>query len=289
MGLAERDYARPRRTGGTRTITFNTWLIIANVAVFVVQGMLPRNIHTVWGPADPIYAFGHFSTVQGFMRLEVWRLVSFQFIHANLIHLVFNMFGLWMFGSLVEDRLGFKRYAAYYIVCGVFGGVAYLALNFLGSVVGLNLPGLIVNDPQTPLVGASAGVFGVIMACAKLAPNERVQLLLPPVPVRLRTFAYGYVAIAALNLFFGGHNAGGDAAHLGGAIAGFFFIRNLHLLRDFFDITGDSRPPRSSRAEARFEAQVDRILEKVRRETLASLSPRERAILKKASERGRGV
>lgn len=289
MGMADRHYAREPSRAPRTLIPFNTWLIIANIAVFVFQGFLPRKIHAVFGPIDPIAFYGHFSTYQGFMRLEVWRLVSFQFIHANLIHLAFNMFGLWVFGGLVEDRLGFKRYAAYYIVCGVFGGIAYLFLNLLGSVVGLNLPGVIVNDPQTPLVGASAGVFGVIMACAKLAPNERVQLLFPPIPLRLKTFAYGYVALAALNLLLGGHNAGGDAAHLGGAIAGFFFIRNLHLLHDFFDLTGDSRPPRPSRRQARFEREVDRVLEKVRRQSLASLSPREREILRKASERDRGA
>src|SRR5947207_11272537 len=102
----------------------------------------------------------------------------------------------------------------------------------LGSMAHLRRPGVLIDAPWTPLVGASAGVFGVILACAYIAPEAMVQLILPPVPLKLKWFAYGYVVVAAWNLLRGGANAGGDAAHIGGAIAGFFFIRNAHLLRD---------------------------------------------------------
>ncbi len=240
----------------------------------------------------PIQAYGHFSTAKGFFGLEVWRLISFQFLHANFTHLFFNMFGMFIFGGMVERQLGFKRYAAFYLVCGICGGIAYLSLNFIGSVLGVQLPGVLIDRTTMPLVGASAGVFGIIMACAYFYPKAEV-LLFGIVPLTIRTLAYAYVIFAGINLFRSGPNAGGDAAHLGGAIAGYFFIRNLHLLRDFFDIFGnsskpkDGRPPKSGRTRGK-PKDIDRILDKVNQEGLASLSEREKRLLRSASEESRG-
>ncbi|MEZ6243463.1 MAG: rhomboid family intramembrane serine protease [Phycisphaerales bacterium] len=246
---------------------------------------------------NPLSAFGHFSTYQGFLRLEVWRLVTFQFLHANLMHIVFNMLGLWIFGGIVEQYLGAKRYLAFYLVCGISGGLFYLLLNLIGSF-GLPLPGALAVDLTTPLVGASAGVFGVIIACAYISPNTVVQLLFPPIPLKMKTFAYGYLAIVAVNLFLpnltGGANQGGDAAHMGGALAGYFFIRRPHLLRDFFDVFNDSRKtsrakraPKGKRASPS-DREVDRILDKVNTEGLHSLSEHEKKTLRQATEGKRG-
>jgi membrane associated rhomboid family serine protease len=343
MGIYDRDYYRvgPRSGSGLgrlRFVSFNTWLIIVNVGVYLlgnvllnravmlvdagneyVQGVTPEQVKAgvedrsgvvqirpgvgaypiILPPAfpgdssrvigrhvvlamDPIEAFGHFSTYRGFWRIEVWRFITFQFLHGGFWHLFFNMFGLWVFGGMVEQALGFKRYAAFYLTCGIFGALSYLLLNLLGAGFHLRLPGVLINELWTPLVGASAGVFGVIVACAYIAPNAVVQLLFPPIPLPLKWFAYGYVAVAAWNLFTSGNNAGGDAAHLGGAAAGFFFIRNSHLLRDFFDVLGDSRKPRPVRGPA--QQEVDRILAKVANEGLHSLSDQEKRLLRQATE-----
>lgn len=252
--------------------------------------------------APPLEALGHFSTYSGFMRLEVWRLVTFQFLHSHdtIWHIALNMFALWMFGSLVEEQLGRKKYLAFYLVCGIFGGLAYLLLNLLGAVVHSSVPGLLFEDPRTPLVGASAGVFGIIMACARIAPNMPVYILFLPISFKMKWVAYAWIGLAAVNLFAGGANAGGDAAHLGGAIAGAFFIRRSYLLLDFFDVFGDSRrrrapgarrqapkPPREARSRAKDEAQIDAILDKVRREGMGSLSEREKKVLARDTERRR--
>ena len=100
--------------------------------------------------------------------LEFWRFVTFQFLHANWLHLFFNMLALWIFGPLVEAHMGFKRYAAFYLMCGIAGALMYLALNLAAILIGpaANIPGLLSNDPRVSLVGASAGVFGVLMAAA---------------------------------------------------------------------------------------------------------------------------
>lgn len=243
---------------------------------------------------DPFNAWGHFSTETGFFRLEVWRLVTFQFLHAGIIHLGFNMLGLYFFGPLVEQYLGKKRYAAFYLICGIGGGLAYLFLNLLGAI-GVSLPGALDVSTTTPLVGASAGVFGIIMACAFIAPTVTVQLLIPPIPMKMRTMAYIFVGLAALNLFFfQGANQGGDAAHLGGAVAGFFFIRRPHLLRDFFEVLGPKKGGgakkvrRPQGVSAKRDLEVDAVLDKVRSEGIGSLSEREKRVLRDATEEKRG-
>ncbi len=352
MGFFDRQYLRvgPRSGSGLGRIgalSINTWLIIINVAVFLIDPTLaalrravvvqeriaaphaktlavenppkplPAVGNTIWlnvfDPATnqlagvrqvqvmtPLQAFGHFSTAKAFVHftgggtifgLEVWRFLSFQFLHANLMHIFFNMFGLWVFGGMVEQQLGRRRYLGFYLACGVAGAIAYLALNFIGSQFswsGTWIPASLRGDPHTPLVGASAGVFGVIIGCAKIAPNEIVQLMFPPIPLRLKYMAYGYVAIAAGNLILGGKNAGGDAAHVGGAIAGFFLIRHSHVLNDFLDVLGPSGDrTNSDRGDTDERAEVDRILDKVARSGLGSLSGRERRALQRATDRQR--
>ena len=354
MGIYDREYIRvgPRASsglGGLRFISFNTWLILLNVGVYLLgvmlaQRPLPVYFETrlrvavpvadlveertfrnaagspvtsmagaragrdevykqvasrstgevvgvnVYMIQEPLTALGHFSTARAFFGLELWRFVTFQFLHGGFLHLFFNMFGLWIFGGMVEQYLGFKRYAAFYLVCGIFGAVAYLVLNFLGAGLHLRMPGVLINQLTTPLVGASAGVFAVIMAAAFIAPNAIVQLLFPPIPLPLWVMAYGYVGLAVINLFSSGNNAGGDAAHLGGAAAGYFFIRNTHLLRDFFDVFGGKGPARGVAHELN-PGEVDRILDKVRGSGLGSLTDRERDRLRRHSEglRRRGV
>jgi len=349
MALSDRDYLRvgPRSGSGLGRIgalSINTWLILINIAVFLIDPTLaalrqsvvvqetivaphgaglvavnPSKPPLAVGQVEalpvidtatqtqvgvryaqvmtPLQAFGHFSTAKAFVHfaaggtifgLEVWRFVTFQFLHANLTHVLMNMFGLWVFGGMVEQQLGRRRYLAFYLACGVGGAISYLILNFLGSQFTWSASWIPVlrGDPHTPLVGASAGVFGVIIGCAKIAPNEMVQLMFPPIPMRLKYMAYTYVAIAAGNLLWGGQNAGGDAAHMGGAIAGFFLIRHSHVLHEFLDVFGPGEREDSGDAPGE-RAEVDQILEKVRQGGLASLNARERRTLQRATDRQR--
>ena len=302
--------------------TVNTWLIVSNVAIHILAltvfvWKLPADRNSVFAVVSStgvpkwfvLHEFGHFSTAKGFfeivqsqsgnqlvLNLQVWRLLTFQFLHdpSSIWHLLLNMFGLWVFGPMVEQVLGRRKYLAFYLVCGIMGGVLYVLLNLLG-MMGINLPGVLDSDPRTPLVGASAGVFGVIIACAYLAPNAVVQLIFPPIPLKMKYFAYGYVGFALLNLLISGKNAGGDAAHIGGAIAGYFFIRNPHHLLDFFDVLGNSKKPKGprkpgkpGRARAPSEEEIDRILDKVNLKGIQSLTSREKKVLEKASREGRG-
>lgn len=291
MGIYDRDYANrgrgigapPTGTGGrifarSPGWSVTTWLIVINIVVYVLMFLL----------SPYVWDAGKLTLAQAYGRLEVWRLITFQFLHdpSSLMHIGFNMLGLWIFGPMVEQYLGGKKYLAFYLVCGFFGGLLFIILNFIG---------FLKISPDMPLVGASAGVFGVIVACAKIAPNNEIMLLFPPIPMKMKTFAYGYVAIALFSLLIGTQNAGGEAAHVGGAIAGYFFIRKSHLLTDFFDVFGDSREPKKKppnkstlrnykNTQGPHPDEIDQILDKVHKKGFASLSEKDKKKLREASK-----
>ncbi|MBL4699127.1 MAG: rhomboid family intramembrane serine protease [Phycisphaerales bacterium] len=300
MGIHDRDYVNSSRGmgssnggGGGQNIfarapgwTVTTWIIVINVAIHFLATT----------SFSGLYDFGQLSVYSAIQRLEVWRLITFQFLHDpnSILHVLFNMFGMWVFGPMVEQYLGRKKYLAFYLICGLSGGLLFIILNVLGAYTPLNI---LKDGFQTPLIGASAGVFGVIVACAFVSPNSVIRLLFPPIPLKMQTFAYGYVAIALFSLLRGSPNAGGEAAHIGGAIAGYFFIRHSHFLTDFFDIFGDSRKPKKSKAGKKKSSyrsyknssgpsqdDIDKILQKVSQKGLASLSDKEKKLLALASK-----
>lgn len=310
MGIEDREYARDDDAWSMSRPTWrsmNSMLIFANLLVMAVQIVLPDRAGMFSYPTDPLSDLGHFSTSKVMYSggLEFWRVLTFQFLHANLVHIFMNMMGLYFFGDLVEARLGPKRFLGFYLTCGVCGSLMYFILNALGwwwvhEMHWTPIPGLLFEDPRTPLVGASAGVFGVIMACAKIKPDAEAQLLFLPIPIKLKPMAFVYVGFALFSLLIGTSNAGGEAAHVGGAIAGFILIRNAHLLRDFFDIFGDSRKkprlklagtqanrPPTKGATAKRDEELERILAKIKAAGIDQLSPDEKAFLASATEQKR--
>lgn len=231
--------------------------------------------------AQAIISFAPDGSTQG---LQFWRFLGYGFLHVGPWHLLFNMVGLWVFGGIVEERFGRRRFFAIFSVGVVAGALLFLLLNALGIGLGdgVRIPGLLSSDPYTPLIGASAGVYGVILAAAWLAPTEEV-LLLFVLPVKIRMLALGLIALSVFTLLQSGQNAGGEAAHLGGALAGWWVAQRPHLIDDFFDLFGRKVSPRSSRPLPVDFREIDRVLDKVRDRGLGSLSERERSILRSAS------
>ncbi len=289
MGLHDRDYSRPKRPMGfglserhpsqRKKWSVTTWLILVCVGMYMIDPFINHVL------AEWLYL----STDHAIWGLQYWRFIGFQFLHANFQHLLFNMIGLFFFGPLVESYLGGKRYLAFYLLCGIFGAILYLILNLGGYVFGDSIPVVLFNDTATPLVGASAGVFGILLAGAFLAPNVKV-LVFFIIPMRLSTMAYALVVLALLTVVFGGNNAGGEAAHLGGAAAGWYFIRKPHHLNGFFDFLGKADPTSKHfawRDKDSTQGDVDRILDKIHKKGLNSLSAKEKKILHDASRKGR--
>jgi membrane associated rhomboid family serine protease len=240
MGIYDRDYYRepqPRRQWGNFSpVSVTTWLIAINVLVFIVDAFLrhrmlqqyadlPRayRVYAARFVVGPLERWGYFSLTTAITHLQLWRFLTFQFLHANLGHLFSNMLGLYFFGPIVESYFGARRYIAFYLFCGSAGAATYLLLLMAGMLQG----------PDVPLVGASAGIFGVLIAGAMIAPNITVMLLFPPIPIKFKYLALGLVAYATYVAVTNGENAGGQAAHIGGAVLGFVFMRYPILLRPF--------------------------------------------------------
>ena len=150
-------------------------------------------------------------TPQGVLHGQVWRLVTYALLHGGLGHLLMNMLGIWMFGGDVERLFGSRRLLVYFVVCVVGGGIAHVLVGLLaGSPVGV--------------IGASAGVLGVVLAFALFFPDRRVFIFPLPFPIRARTMALIYMV---LDLWGAVGTHGGNiahVAHLGGALTGFLYI-----------------------------------------------------------------
>jgi membrane associated rhomboid family serine protease len=204
-----------------RSIT--TWLIIINVVVFIVDILLFRHGigYVVTIPRvgsmlfPPLQFWGHFSEVFAIGKLQLWRFITFQFLHENLSHIVFNMITLYFFGPLVEEEMGRRQFLPFYLLCGMGGAAMYLLLLVLGFHIG---------SAWVPLIGASAGIFGVLVAAAVLEPHAEV-LVFGIIPIPLRRMAYLFILYALFTVLFSGSNAGGQAAHLGGAVVGYALTR----------------------------------------------------------------
>ena len=252
MGIYDRDYYRespPRGGFGVFSMaSVTTWLIVLNVACFFLDQMTRRveldEFGRLLGVRAPIFQWGAFSKVTAVEHFQLWRFVSFQFLHANLVHLFSNMLSLYLFGPIVESYFGRRRFTAFYLLCGCSGAVGYLLLLLTG----------ILHGDNVPLVGASAGIFGVLVAGAMLAPNVRIMLLFPPIPMQLKYLAMLLVAWATYTAFTNGQNAGGQAAHLGGAVVGYALIRYPQALAVFEKIGGR---PRALRPRARGRTTTD--------------------------------
>lgn len=206
-----------------------TWLIIVNVAVYAVDWFLRARIaesHRVplsaLRPIEPhtLEYMGFFSIDTAINHGQAWRVLTCQFLHAGFWHLAMNMFGLWIFGTIAERRMGRRRYSFFYLLCGIAGPVMFTALYKLGALT----PTQYLPTPNTPLLGASAGIFGIMLAAAYLEPERMMYVFIAE--ITLKHFAWLMVALAAYTVMVNGTNAGGQAAHLGGALLGYVLIRN---------------------------------------------------------------
>lgn len=177
-------------------------LLIANVLVFLLgQVLLGSSV---------LLAFALWPLASG--QFIPWQLLTYSFLHGGLMHLAFNMYGLWMFGSELERVWGSRRLAVFYFASVLAAAVTEL---FVAALLGTS----------APTVGASGGLFGLLMGFAILFPQRRIMLLIPPIPMSARVFVTLY---GLIELFLGvtGTAAGiAHFAHLGGLLGGWLVIR----------------------------------------------------------------
>jgi membrane associated rhomboid family serine protease len=176
-------------------------LVVANVLVFLLQGLANDwlEINFALWPLQPI---------DGHVYFQPWQIITYAFLHDthNILHILFNMWQLWMFGAEIERYVGPRRVLACYFASVVTAAIAQLAVPMLFAA------------PAGPTLGASGGVFGLLLAYAMMFPTRKVVLLIPPIPMPAWLFA---TIFACLELFFGvtGTLSGiAHFAHLGGMI-----------------------------------------------------------------------
>ena len=246
------------------------WLLIINIGIHLLQAMLfstQMKSPDLLTPLEMAFAV-YPETV--FKALQIWRLVSYQFLHGNSFHIFGNMLGLYFLGPTLEKHWGSRRFLGFYLSCGVAGGLLYTML------VGLNAM------DAGPMVGASGAILGMLAACAILFPQFVVFIVIFPVPIRVA--AIGLMMLYTVNVFLGGWNSGGDAAHLGGMAAGTAYVLLLPKLGRFRLKVRSGSWEKKIEDERKLQVEVDRILAKVHQSGLHSLTGKEKRILKRATQ-----
>lgn len=155
------------------------------------------------------------------------QLFTYMFLHADFMHVFFNMFSLYMFGRVIEQVMGGKRFLIFYIVCGVGAGLCqelwqYIQFYLLDHALIAATPAA-VSGAFAPTVGASGAVYGILLAFGVLFPNERIMLLIPPIPIKAKWFIAGFVVIELFSSFSTDSNVA-HFAHLGGMLFGFLLM-----------------------------------------------------------------
>ena len=288
------------------TITKN--LLIINVLAFLAYYVMSRagvDLNNLLGL--------HFFMASDF---RIYQLFTYMFMHANLTHIFFNMFALWMFGCVIENVWGPKKFLFYYISCGIGAGLMQELVQYIAIYMDLSANGLsfsMVNPAMfngLTTVGASGAIYGILFAFGMLFPEQRLFIFPLPVPIKAKWFVLIY---AGLELFMALQSSGDGVAHfahLGGMFFGFLLIRywrrhpdgNSYLrggsespidkFRSFWekhshkkadDLNSQRNNQTSHETDWEYNArkkaeqeEIDRILDKIRRSGYDSLTAEEK-------------
>lgn len=237
-------------TPGSPTVTL--FLIVANVGVFLYQIGLPpeasRQFIYTHALVPAIYSHPEAARMEGLNPNNFLPLITNTFMHSGFLHLILNMWTLWLFGAPLESRLGWWRFIVFYLLCAVVGSVGHLAFNLNSTV---------------PALGASGAIAGVLGGYTLLYPRARVALVQP---IFFFPFVFHLPALVFTGLWFafqvlGGAaefgaapgNAGGIAwwAHVGGFLAGLGLVRALGRYRPLPPYTATAMPPPAGPGPAR--------------------------------------
>ena len=167
---------------------------------------------------------------------RVYQFVTYMFLHGGFTHILFNMFALWMFGSVIERVWGPKKFLFYYIVCGVGAGIVQELVQYgsyvyqgLAAYQYVNMGGEQISmDSYINLwttIGASGAVYGILLAFGMIFPNERLFIIPFPFPIKAKWLIVGYIAIELFSAMSGPGDGVAHMAHLGGMLFGFLLIR----------------------------------------------------------------
>lgn len=180
-------------------------IILATAVVYVAQQLT----------AQPPYfdKVGIWFGLDNASPWQLWRWFTYMFAHDGLMHFGFNMYALYIFGPMVERELGRGKFYRLYFLCGILGAAFWMIANPPGSKAAV-------------LVGASAAISGVLVTAAVLRPHDRIMLLIPPIPMSVRTLAIVLVSLDAYMVFSNSQSNVAHLAHLGGAFGAVVYFRD---------------------------------------------------------------
>jgi len=243
------------------------------------------------------------------------QFVTYIFMHGSFEHIFFNMFALWMFGRIIEQVMGQKRFLIYYLVCGIGAGIIQEIVQYghylyegLDAYDQIMVNGEILSKADAlnnwNTVGASGAVYGILLAFGMTFPEERIFIFPIPVPIRAKYFVVGYAVIELLSAVLNSNDGVAHMAHLGGMLFGLLLLlhwkhpgRNRNRLRDWWQ---NLRKPKMkihsnngkfademdyNQRKRESQEEIDRILEKVKKRGYGSLTEEEKRKLFDASER----
>jgi membrane associated rhomboid family serine protease len=136
-----------------------------------------------------------------------WQFVTYMFIHADLSHIIFNLFALWMFGQAIENYWGTKRFVIYYFLTGIGAGLLFILLN------------------NNPVIGASGAVYGILLAFGMMFPDRPIMLIFLPIPIKAKYFVAFFGALEFISGITRTDSNVAHFAHLGGMVIGFILIK----------------------------------------------------------------
>lgn len=265
MAYYERSSYRIGFGGGLTQIV--KYLLIINIAVFVLQKISPQDILVQWFGLSPQLAI---------FKFHIWQFFTYMFLHGGVMHIFFNMLFLWMFGCEVERTLGSKEFLKLYFICGVGAGILHLIFSFNSTVM-----------------GASGAIYGVMVAFAVLFPERVITLLLfffLPVQLKAKYLVMIFVGISLLSL--GSNDGVAHFAHLGGAAIGFLYLKldwRLDFLGNWLRQQRESQHAvkklKRNQAMHEIRERVDEILDKINEVGYDQLSEEEKRILQEASQK----
>tara|TARA_B100001057_G_scaffold85312_1_gene81166 strand:+ start:51387 stop:52256 length:870 start_codon:yes stop_codon:yes gene_type:complete len=267
-------------------------IILINVVVFVSASFIEIFL-TLSGAGDAFKLFinklmlpASFTT----FITQPWSLISYFFLHLGFTHILWNMLFLYWFGKIIQDNIGNNAVISLYVLGGIIGGLSYMALFNI-------IPYYDNRISESLMLGASAGVFSIVAGSATLLPNYTFYLLFLG-PVRIKYIALFYILLSFLDVT--GSNAGGEIAHLGGAMIGYLFIRQLQNgvnmgegvinIVNFFNKEKNKKPEQNSspKEETKYDIsqdEIDKILDKISETGYSSLSKNEKEKLFNASKK----
>jgi membrane associated rhomboid family serine protease len=197
-------------------------LILANVIVYFILSGLPKEVSNIFSFHNPFLPNSPDPLNPLF---KLWQIVTHMFMHGGTGHLFSNMFGLFMFGSMLETYFGGKRFLTYYMLCGIGAVLFYAGVNYFQMSQLEVTSAAYAYEVTTPMVGASGAIFGILGAFAFLFPNIEMSLLFVPFPIKAKYFVALYGIYELVQGTVGYSDGIGHWAHIGGLLTGLILLK----------------------------------------------------------------